>query len=280
MLTDIQAKTGRLLELLGHDEEPFGVYYSDSKPEKGFGPKVSELLSREREEAGQIDWQKSFADFSCVMGNVWLARRKKTAAWLSHEACGCMGGGFYTGMYQPYLHFNVAYVSHGVPGTGVEGEHYLTPEAMVRFMEEATPPKAPAKYCILKPLSQFAAGEELKVLVFFVRPEVLSGLHSLAGYASGDPFVVASPFGAACTSIVGWPQIYELRGEPKAVLGGFDLSARKFLKADELTFALPPSIYVKMLDKMEVSALTRHTWQNDKKKVLRSRLAWGEGPLP
>ena len=34
-------KTQRLLELLGHDEAPYGVCYSDVKPE-GFGPKPGE----------------------------------------------------------------------------------------------------------------------------------------------------------------------------------------------------------------------------------------------
>ena len=84
-------QTQRLLELLGHDEMPFGVYYTDTRPEGGFGPKPGELITREREEAGLIDWGKVFEKFSCLMGNVWLARKKRTAAWISHEEYGCMG---------------------------------------------------------------------------------------------------------------------------------------------------------------------------------------------
>ena len=44
MLSIIE-KTERLMELLGHDEAPFGVYYNDTKPE-GFGPKPGELFTR------------------------------------------------------------------------------------------------------------------------------------------------------------------------------------------------------------------------------------------
>jgi hypothetical protein len=33
----------------------------------------------------------------------------------------------------------------------------------------------------------------------------------------------------------------------KAVLGGFDPSARKYMKTDELTFTVPWSLYQKML---------------------------------
>jgi len=270
-------KTARLLELLGHDEAPFGVHYSDNKPEGGFGPKPGEIFGREREMAGQIDWGKAFANFSCLVGNIWLARRKRQAAWISHEECGCMGGGFYAGVYRPYMEMNIFYVSTGIPGTPMEGEHYLpSPESMRRFMDDAAPPAATGKYCVIKPLEQFGVGETPLVVTFFVRPEALNGLHSLACFATGDHLAVVSPFGAGCTSIVAWPLVYQQRGEERAVLGGFDLSARKFLKADEMIFSVPLPLYGKMLDAMENSALTRHTWQGVRKRVRRSMRAWGE----
>jgi hypothetical protein len=85
---------------------------------------------------------------------------------------------------------------------------------------------------------------------------------------------VVSPFGAACTSIIAWPLIYQQRGEEKAVLGGFDLTARKFMKTDELTFSVPLPVYGKMLDAMEKSDLTRHTWEDARKKVNKSARTW------
>ncbi|MCL1984901.1 MAG: DUF169 domain-containing protein [Betaproteobacteria bacterium] len=273
----VTAKTTRLLELLGHEEGPFGVCYSDIKPEGGFGPKPGEIFSRERETAGQIDWGKAFSNFSCLMGNLWLARKKRTAAWISHEECGCMGGGFYSGLYSPYLEMNVFYVSTGVPGTPMEGEHYLpTPESMHAFMQDTAPPAAPGKYCVIKPLEQFAPSESPLVVTFFARPEVLNGLHSLACFAAGSHLAVVSPFSAACGSIVAWPLVYQQRGEERAVLGGFDLSARKFLKPDEMIFSAPLPLYNKMLAAMDNSALTRHTWEGVRKKVHRSRRVWGE----
>ena len=271
----ILAKTQRLMELLGHDEAPFGVCYDNVKPD-GYGPRPGELFTREREMAGRIDWRRAFGNFSCVLGNVWLARKKKKAAWISHEECGCMGGGFNTGMYRPYLETNVLYVSTGMPEANMEGEHYLpTPECMRSFMDASMPPEAPAKYCILKPLDQFTDDARPLVVNFFARPEVVNGLHSLTTFATGDYNAVVSPFGAGCCSLVAWPLVYRQRGEEKAVLGGFDLSARKFMKTDELTFSIPLSLYENMLDAMEESALTRHTWQNVRKKVAKSINAWG-----
>lgn len=272
----LKTKTTRLLELLGHDEIPMGVCYSDEKPE-GYGPKPGELFSREGESAGTINWQAAFENFSCVMGNVWLARKKRKAAWISHEECGCMGGGFYAGMYRPYLEMNVHYVSTGVPGTPIDGEHYLpSPESMRAFMDDSIPPEPTGKYCVIKPLDQFSGDTPPLVVAFFARPEVLTGLHSLACYAAGSHNAVVSPFGAGCTSLIAWPLVYQRRGMQCAVLGGFDPSARKFMKTDELTFAMPLALYRKMLDAMETSALTRHTWEGDRKKVMKSRRTWGE----
>ena len=276
-MSAITAKTTRLLELLGHEEAPFGVHYSDIKPEGGFGPKPGEIFSREREIAGQINWEQAFSNFSCIMGNIWLARKKRKAAWISHEECGCMGGGFYAGVYSPYLEMNVLFVSTGVPGTHIEGEHYLpSPESMHAFMKDTAPPAAGGKYCVIKPLEQFAPDETPLVIAFFARPEALNGLYSLACYAAGDHLAVVSPFSAGCGSIIAWPLVYQQRGEERAVLGGFDLSARKFLKTDELSFSVPLPLYLKMLEVMERSALTRHNWEGVRKKVQKSIRAWGE----
>ena len=273
----VMKRTQRLLELLGHEEAPFGVHYSDTKPD-GFGPRSGEIFTRERESAGEINWGNAFGNnFSCLVGNIWLARKKKKAAWISHEECGCMGGGYYSGMYAPYLETNVLYVSTGIPGTPFEGEHYLpSPESMRAFMDDVAPPPAPKKYCVIKPLDQFSEDESPLAVSFFVRPEVLNGLCSLVFYATGDYNAVASPFSAGCGSIIAWPLVYQQRGEERAVLGGFDISARKFLKTDELTFTVPFPLYKKMLDAMEESALTRDTWAGTRKKVFRSRRAWGE----
>ena len=72
----VLADTKKFLEHFGLDEEPFGVYYTDAKPEKAFGPKPGIPISRELEEQGKLDMQEAFKHFSCVMGNIWLARKK------------------------------------------------------------------------------------------------------------------------------------------------------------------------------------------------------------
>jgi len=278
---DIQSiikETQIFLNHLGLDEEPFGVYYADTKPENAFGPKPGVPISRELEAQGKVDMQAMFKTFSCVIGNIWLARKKKCAAFISAEEYGCPGGVFYCSMMKPNIRFIEHYVTTGYEGTPVHGERFLpSPEAMRTFLDRVNPRNAPGKYCIFKPLSQFTGEEAPEFVIFFARPEVICGLFIQTTFTTGDVDCVASPFGAGCTNILAWPLYYKEQGIEKAVLGGFDPSARKFMKPDELTFTVPLSLYRKMLDALPESMFNGgKDWTNVRKKVERSAKAWGE----
>ncbi len=45
----------RFLEILGLDEEPMGIFYTDEKPVEGFSPKPLDLPTREKEKNNEID---------------------------------------------------------------------------------------------------------------------------------------------------------------------------------------------------------------------------------
>lgn len=270
--------TSTFLEHLGLAEEPFGVYYDDVLPEKAYGPKPGVPISRELEDAGKVDVQAVMKTFSCVMGNVWLARKKKAAAFISPEEYGCFGGAYYCSMIKPHLRFIENYVSTGFEGSPVHGERYMSsPETMRAFLEKVEPRDAPARYCIFKPLSQFGDGQTPEFVIFFARPEVLCGLFVQATFATGDMECVVSPFGASCTNMVAWPLYYQQQGLEKAVLGGMDPSARKFMKGDEMTFTVSWELYRKMLSALPESMFNVDgAWPQVRKKVARSARAWGE----
>ena len=144
------------------------------------------------------------------------------------------------------------------------------------FLAQVDPREAPAKYCLFKPLSLFEDGEEPEFIIFFARPEVLTGLFTLTTFTTGDVDCVATPFGAGCTGMISWPLYYKEQGIEKAVLGGFDPSARKFMKTDELTFTVPLSLYKKMLAALPESMFNVDgAWKEVRKKVERSVRAWG-----
>jgi hypothetical protein len=269
-------KLNGLLDALGHDEEPLGMYYTNVQPQHGFAPNPGVLPSIEQEARNEVDWKRLWENFSCVFAHLWLARKKKCPAYFSSERFGCLGCAFFLGFMKPQLDFIVHYVSTGIPGI-IEGERYLdSPEVTRHFYELMDPEPAPGRFCVFQPISQIAAPIRAEFTVFFARPEVISALHQLATFVTGDFEAVASPFGAGCANLVTWPVRYRAQGKMKAVLGGWDPSDRRFLKTDEITLTLPQEMFQQMLDRWEHSFLTTETWKNIRKKVVRSQKAWGE----
>ncbi len=262
------------LDVLGASEEPFGVHYTDIEPENGITPKSATLPSREDEQAGAVDWKALNEAQSCVIGLLWRARKKKAAAYFDASRFGCLGGAFYLGFLEAQLDSIACYVSTGIPGM-MEGEKYLpSPEVSHNFFKTVSPRPAPKRFCVFKPFSSFAENETPELVVFFERPEVMSGLIELTGFVTSDFEAVMTPFGAGCSSIVTWPLKYLREKGPKAVLGGWDPSERKYLRHDELTLAMPLSIVELMLEKWQDSFLTTRTWSTIKQRIQKSESAW------
>lgn len=270
------AKVGEFLDVLGILEQPYGVYYRNEAPVDAISPKVGVLPSVEDEASGKVDWKALHVDFSCVIGALWRARKKGATACFDRDHFGCLGGAFYLGFLKPQLEAIALYVSSGIPNQ-MEGEHYLeSPEVTRSFFNTIDPRPAPARYCIFKPVNTFAEAERPEVVTFFARAEAIAGLNQLATFVTNDFEAVRSPFGAGCSSIVTWPLKYLAQGELKAVVGGWDPSERKFMKPDELTFSVPTQMFERMLDRWQQSFLTTNTWAQVKKRIARSRKAWGE----
>lgn len=262
------------LATVGLSEEPVGLFYTDSPPVDSLMPPLMEPPTPEREARGEINWQRVFGAFSCVMGMIWRARKKRTSACFSADRPGCPGGSFFFGFHKPQTETILNYVTTGIPGW-TEGEHYCeSPEALRAIFTFLDPPPAPASNCVVKPLSLFTGDEEPAVIIFFSRPEPLCGLHQLATYVSNDPESVMSPWSAACGSIAAWPLHYQQRKLHKAVLGGWDPSARKFFPPDKLSFAVSFTMFEAMLARYRQSFLATKTWTQVMKKARRSERAW------
>ena len=271
-----QRELDGFLEILGLTEEPIGVYYTDQQPKEGVCPKQRKLPTAEEEAKGRIDWGGVFENFSCVFGIIWRARKKGTVAYFDREHFGCFGGAFYLGFLKRQLDFIAHFVSTGVPGR-FEGERYLdSPEVARRFFTTIDPRPAPGRFCVFKPISQFGIEEQPEAVVFFARNEVMCGLHQLATFVTNDFEAVCSLFGPGCAGIVTWPLHLLSQGKFKAVLGGWDPSARRYLKADEITFTVPFEMYKRMVSRWPESFLTTKTWSAVRKKIARSYKVWNE----
>lgn len=276
MNQDLNEKLPAFLERLGIDDPPMGIYFTDTQPEDGLTPDPMPTPTREREEKNEIDWPGVFQNFTCVMGVIWRARRKGTRAWFSAEHFGCPGAAFWLGFLKPQTETIIHYVSSGIPGH-MEGELYCeTPDALRATFDAMDPPEAPGKFCVVEPLDQIPEAIDPNLVAFFARPEVMAGLHQLAYFVTNDPEVTASPWGAACTNLITWPRRYQLDGRPRAVVGGWDVSGRKFFRPDELSLSLPYSLFERMLNRWEESFLPKGQWDIVRKKIDKSRRVWSK----
>lgn len=202
----------------------------------------------------------------CIIGD--LARvRKGTARYFDAHVIGCEGGRRYLGFQEHQRPDFEYFLSYGIPGQ-VEGERYKkSPELVKEIMKQQPLFKAPAKYIVFKRWDVMDEGDEPLVIIFFAPPDVLSGLFTLANFDETEQNKVIAPFGAGCGTIVYHPYRELTSDRPCAVLGMFDVSARPFVPANVLSFAVPWPKFVRMVNNMEESFLITKSWGKVKRRM-------------
>jgi uncharacterized protein (DUF169 family) len=257
------------------ETEPVAVLFTDEKPQG----------------AGQF----AQGAWGCVMFMFSAATRGRTVVF-DRESFGCPGGGVGLGFGNIYASF-----PGGIPGfcrflssgndvdpagkaigermreAGAREEfvdHYLhgerykkSPELVEKFVSALPMTDIPAKYVVMKPLSQLATEKEEPVSVsFLVNPDQLSALTILANYDRPGLENVAVPYVAAC-QVVGVMSYREAESEnPRCLIGLTDISARKYLKeqksSDKMTFTIPFHRLREMEDNVAGSFLEGKTWED------------------
>ena len=96
---------------------------------------------------------------------------------------------------------------------------------------------------------------------------MLAGLFTLANFDEAEQIGVIAPFGAGCGTVVLYPYLEQQSAHPRCVLGAFDPSARPYLPANTLTFAVPMKKFVTMVANMDESFLITPTWNEVKKRL-------------
>ena len=255
------------LDVLGLEEEPMGLYFTNKKPVKGFYPKRQTAADQQTSSSSEISW------ISCVLSKVRRARMEKSAAYFDNEHYGCLGGAFFMGFKKSYEEFEPFLLSTGIPGN-LEGERYVkTPEVGQRFYETFDPPPASGKYLVIQPLSCFKKNERPELVVFFATNEIISGLHGLTVFLTSEIEAVQTPFGVGCCTLVSWPRKLLLKGEKKAIIGGFDATCRKYLRKDEVSFTISFELFLEMLDEWQESVLGTEYWSHVVKKIKKGKSA-------
>lgn len=214
---------------------------------------------------GGAEWAEKPKGRSCLICE--LARVRKGMS-LVFNADRIMCGGAkrylgYTDKMRPGFEY---FLSCG--NDKIEGERYLRSPGQVKvFMENQQQLPINGKNIVFKRWDNLAENDEPDVVIFFAKPDVLSGLFTLANFDQTDPNGTFTPFGAGCGSIVHYPYLESLSDKQRAVIGMFDPSARPCVPADVLTFAVPMKRFEKMISNMEESFLITETWSNLRKRI-------------
>ena len=202
----------------------------------------------------------------CVIAALQLVRNGR-ALCFDAESIGCFGGRRYLGFRKEVRPNFEYFLSCGIPGK-MEGERYKkTPEIAAEAVKLMPPFDAPARFIVFKRWDLLNETDEPDVVIFFARPDVLSGLFTLANFDEIEPNGVLAPFGSGCSSIVQYPFLEKNSVRQRVFLGLFDVSARPFVPEDTLSFSVPMRKFERMIHNMEESFLTTNSWKAVQKRI-------------
>ncbi len=169
---------------------------------------------------------------------------------------GCPGGHRGLGLENASPPFMAHFLTDGVGAPAGEGLR-AKPEIAQALIDRTKPMRNESGHVLIGPL-RVAKWDLVRSVTFFVGPDVLSAVTTLAGYWSSDRDIVAAPFGSGCSSLLRALGDYE--DEDHAILGGLDIAMRRHLPEDMLTLSVSPARFAKMLTFDNDSFLNKAWW--------------------
>ena len=211
-------------------------------------------------------WAKDSSTFNCVIKLISGIRGGDVRCF-SAESELCPGGRRYLGFASKIMPDFEYFLSCGIEGK-VRGERYKkSPEIVREVMKFAPGYKAPARFIVFKRWDSLEEGDDPQVVIFFAHPDVISGLFTLANYDRVEPDGVIVPFGSGCSTIIQFPFVEKDTAHLRGVIGMFDVSARPFIGANEMTFTVPINKFISMVNNMEESFLITPSWRKIQSRI-------------
>lgn len=110
----------------------------------------------------------------------------------------------------------------------------------------------------------------IEVVVFVTDPTRLSALMQLASYSKSTPGPASiAPFGHACQQVYAIPRAEGESDDPHGVIGMTDMYARRYVGLDQMTYAVPYSLYRRMTADIPGSFLEDEKYLENLAKSLR-----------
>jgi len=201
---------------------PLGMYFSDTIP------------------SGKVRTQGKLHG-RCIVNHVFKAAKNGGISLLK-EGIGCIGGQFWAGFRKKLPHGWALFLSKGRKDIlGGRAEHYKKDvNVAVGMIRDPGPIKRPngTSYIIYSPLKDILDKQDIEFILFFVNPDKMAELISLANFARHNPYLVSAPAGSGCMSILNFPLKMKSAPEPDAVMGIWDLFARRSIPEHLLTLAV------------------------------------------
>jgi hypothetical protein len=123
----------------------------------------------------------------------------------------------------------------------------------------------PYEYVLFKPLSLVLPDENIRAVVFPVKPNEISGLITLAGSGMKGTDVVRVAQGPDCTSITAYAYAEGDLSDSRAVLGMLGIDGREMMRKrfhdDTLTLTLPMPLFQKMEQEANDCVFQLSSWK-------------------
>jgi uncharacterized protein (DUF169 family) len=234
---------------------------------KYFGNTELPIVFYYTEGTGGAEWAEKQKGWSCIICELAKVREGRSTVYDAGRVK-CGGAKRYLGFTDKLRPGFEYFLSCGNDET--EGERYIrTPEMVKELMKNQRTLPVKGKNIVFKRWDKLTADDTPEVVVFFARPDVLSGLFTLANFDQTEPNGTITPFGSGCGSISYHPYLESLSERQRAVIGMFDPSARPCVSENVLTFAVPMKRFERMIGYMEESFLITETWRTVKKRIKR-----------
>ncbi len=218
---------------------------------------------------GTVTYKKD-AGHGCVIPLIKKAAFEGKIAAVGRDCTGCRGAAYHFGFIDelgPQFRY---FLSTGIPGQ-LEGEGYKkTPELVDALMQSGLKHlPAPKDYCVFKPVTLLSPEDEPEVVFFLVNPDQLSALVVLANYDLPGNDGVTALFGSGCDSLILFPRLEKI-GKRRGIIGLTDVTVRKMLPPEILSFALPFDRALELEANVPGSFLERKVWQGIRERLIKS----------